>query len=240
MPYTTVIRLPSVVRNPANGFPARLLDNVGQSYDLDHNLHALFKKLPESHQRAVESRYAHILADRIAEAWDFQRTVDAFLEYLGDDPMTDTRYFWERGKSNNASVMFISDSLRHLIDALIVELHGYPEGNPLEKRYKTNFRSFEESWELRIRTPTEQVAVRPNKRIGAHIFWLKGILDYFNARVPYSHEEHRRLVVCHRWSDGYSDLSLMRASLVVKRQSTLMVFRLRGPCQAWVSCCSVF
>ena len=48
------------------------------------------------------------------------------------------------------------------------------------------------------------------------------------------------LVVCHRWSDGYSDLSLMRASLVVKRQSTLMVFRLRGPCPAWVSCCSVF
>ena len=48
------------------------------------------------------------------------------------------------------------------------------------------------------------------------------------------------LVVCHRWSDGYSDLSLMRASLVVKRQSTLMAFRLRGPCQAWVSCCSVF
>ena len=34
MPYTTVIRLPVVVGNPANGFPARLLGPVGPNVTL--------------------------------------------------------------------------------------------------------------------------------------------------------------------------------------------------------------
>ena len=32
MPYMTVIRLPVVVQNPANGFPARLLARVPPEY----------------------------------------------------------------------------------------------------------------------------------------------------------------------------------------------------------------
>ena len=169
------------------------LDELEQPYDFDHNLHALFINLPPSLREAAENRHARILADRVEEAWDFQRSADAFLEYLGDDPMTDTRYFWERQHLADRSVMLLTDDLRHLIDALIIELHGYPEGPPLEKRYKTNFQSFEESWERSISSPTNEGPTRPNKRIGAHISWLEGVLTYFHARVPYSRHEHRRL-----------------------------------------------
>ena len=44
------------------------------------------------------------------------------------------------------------------------------------------------------------------------------------------------LVNCHRCIDGYRDLSLMRASSVVNRQSARVPSRFRRPCQAPVSC----
>ena len=112
------------------------LDDLAIEYEHDHNLQALFNSLPESCCHHVDSKYNQLLAHGVDKAWDFERTVDSLLAYLGDDPITDSRYFWEREHGPGRSIVFMAPRLRNLIYALFIALHQYPEGAPLEKRYE--------------------------------------------------------------------------------------------------------
>ena len=168
------------------------LDDLAIEYEHDHNLQALFNSLPESCRHDVESKYDQLLAHSVEQAWDFQRTVDSFLAFLGDDPITDCRYFWEREHGRNRSNVFLMPSLRELIYALLIVLHQCPEGAPLENRYETKFLSSEDS--LEDLYPHEMgYSGRDDKRIKAHIFWLEGLLNYFTAPSPHNQDDPRRL-----------------------------------------------
>ena len=121
------------------------LDVAQTSYDRGRSFKGLFSALPEQDRRDVEGKYHQLLADGVAEIWDFGGSVASFFDYLGDDPMNDSRYFWERGHPEGMSIVFLANSLRLLIYSLFIALHGYPEGQPLKKRYDTKFLSFEDS-----------------------------------------------------------------------------------------------
>ena len=168
------------------------LDDLNQPYGHSHSLHDLFNALPRPHRNAVESKYSAILSGSVSEIWDFASSVASFLEYLGDDPMTDSRYFWERSRPHDISIVFSNTSLRLLIYALFVALHDYPEEGQYQKRYDTKFISFEDS--LRDQNdPPERNAERDGKRITASIFWLEGLLDYFNVPFPHESKDPRTL-----------------------------------------------
>ena len=121
------------------------LDDVNKPYDRSHNLRDLFDKLPLPNRQAVEKKYSEILSGSISQIWDFASSVASFLDYLGDDPMNDSRYFWERPRPHDISIVFFQASLRPLIYALFVALHNYPEEGDYQKQYKTKFISFEDS-----------------------------------------------------------------------------------------------
>ena len=167
------------------------LDNVHRPYDRSHNLHDLFSELPESDRRAVESKYSQLLSDMVSETWDFERSVKSFLQYLGEDPMTDSRYFWERDRPHDASILFFNTGLSIPIYALFIALHNYPEGQPLKKRYNTRFISFEDSLKNQEDPPRHETE-REDRRITPAKFWLEGLLEYFNVLCPHDSEDPRQ------------------------------------------------
>ena len=125
------------------------LDDCGKGHGHGHDLHTLFETLPQEKRLAVEQKYIEILESQMSSAWDVERSVDAFLQYLGKNPITDTRYFWEEGRSHlveHASILMMPDGIRRLLFALFIVLHNYPT-KPIIKRYDTTFRSLKESLE---------------------------------------------------------------------------------------------
>ena len=73
------------------------LDHSGASHGQHHNLHELFRNLSRQRRRAVERQYTKILNSTMASALDVAETVESLLRYLGQNAITDTRYFWEPG-----------------------------------------------------------------------------------------------------------------------------------------------
>ena len=173
------------------------LDDLNQPYGHSHSLHDLFNALPLPHRNAVESKYSEILSGSVSEIWDFASSVASFLEYLGDDPMSDSRYFWERTRPRDMSIVFLATSLHLLIYALIIALHSYPEEGQYERRYHTKFISFEDSLNERDeryrQDSPERNTERADKRITPSIFWLEGLLDYFNVPFPHESKDPRSL-----------------------------------------------
>ena len=166
------------------------LDGLNQTYDNSHSLRDLFGKLPLPIRTSAESKYAEMLSGSVSETWDFASSVESFLDYLGDDPATDSRYFWERSRTHGISILFSPGNLRLLVHALFVALHNYPERGQYEERYDTRFISFEDSIrkreENRSSDSPRQDTRRSGKRINAHIFWLEGLLEYL--KMPFPHE----------------------------------------------------
>ena len=173
------------------------LDRAGKPYDSFHNLSALFRELPETRRTEVESKYRELLVDGVASTWDFARSVESFFTYLGNDPLTDSRYFWDRGRSYGGSILFTVNNLRLLIYALFIALHSYPEGSPLERRYDTKLISFEASLEGKKRRGrpkrVEPKRRRDGKRIWLNVLWLEGVLEYFNVTCPHDADDPRYL-----------------------------------------------
>ena len=174
------------------------LDHVNTPYNRNHNLLGLFNKLPEASRHAVESKYTQILSNRVSEAWDFASSVSSFLEYLGDDPMNESRYFWAgRKRPHNMSIMFLQELLQPLLYAFFIGLHSYPEGNPLEERYDTKFISLEgslnEQEEREREDPPEKNMERDGKQIPVGKFWLEGLLTSFTVPFPHKSGDPRSL-----------------------------------------------
>ena len=123
------------------------LDDCGTPHGEHHNLRELFRNLPRPRRRAVQRKYTEILNSEADWAWDVAETVDSLLHYLGENAITDTRYFWEPDRHHvgeHASILFAPQMLRPLIHALFIVLHNYPS-KPIVKRYDTTFRSLAES-----------------------------------------------------------------------------------------------
>lgn len=121
------------------------LDDDGVWHRRNHNLYELFRQLARPRRRRVEEKYTEILTSRRRHAWDHERTVDELLKYLGDDPMTDSRYFWERPHTGEISILIAVETVYALVYALFIALHRYPERGPKPKPIGTVFQSFEES-----------------------------------------------------------------------------------------------
>ncbi len=170
------------------------LRNANLCYGRIHSLSELFADLPRNNRLAAESKYTEILTQETAEAWDFESSVSSYLEYLGHDPFTDTRYFWERKRRYGISIIFGYGSLRRLVYALFVALHDYPERACNEQRFHTKFRSLEQSLEDRShrseskRRPNSN---RENKHIKLEKHWLGGILHYFSVKSPHESADPR-------------------------------------------------
>ena len=78
---------------------------------------------------------------------DVAETADSLLRYLGNNAITDTRYFWEEGRNHlaeHASILISPRMLYPLVYGLFISLHRYPS-KPIVKRYETTFLSLEES-----------------------------------------------------------------------------------------------
>ena len=71
------------------------LDNAGVPHGQHHNLHQLFMHLSRQRRRTVERKYTEILNSEVESAWDVAETAESLLSYLGENALTDTRYFWE-------------------------------------------------------------------------------------------------------------------------------------------------
>ena len=172
-------------------------EQEGQPYPKTRNLLELFKALSETKRAAAELKYRQILHDEVVETWDFAETVSEFLMYLGNDAMTESRYFWEREHSPGRSILFLPQKLRPLMYALFIALHDYPEGHEFEQHYETKYISLAESFrerdEREENEPRLRDGPRKNKNIKPIIFWLEGLLAYFLATSPREADDLRRL-----------------------------------------------
>lgn len=125
------------------------MDNAGVPHGQHHNLQELFRNLSRPRRRAVERKYTEILNSEVESEWDIAKTAESLLQYLGENAITDTRYFWEPDRNHvgkHASILFAPSMLRPLVYALFIVLHNYPS-KPVVKRYDTTFRSLAESFE---------------------------------------------------------------------------------------------
>ncbi len=125
------------------------LDSSGVTHGTHHNLYDLFRKLSRQRRRAVERKYEQILNSNTEWTWDVAKSADSFLQYLGENAITDTRYFWEPSRNHlaeHASILIMPDTIGSLLYALFIVLHNYPS-KPIVKRYDTRFESLEDSLE---------------------------------------------------------------------------------------------
>lgn len=105
------------------------LDDRGVGYKKNHNLQELFRKLSCEQRRAVEKKYSEILGTPPEWARDIAKTPSSLLRYLGDNPITDTRYFGEPKKQHKGAIrtpMQSKQLYRPLIYALLIELQDCP------------------------------------------------------------------------------------------------------------------
>ena len=168
------------------------LDHMNEPYEKGRDFLGLYSALPERGRSAVEAKYADILSSEAVDVFDFASTVESYLRYLGDDALTDSRYFWERERPHDASIVFMENDLRRLVYSLFIVLHNYPEAGPLEKRYDTKIIQFEDSLDNKEHPP-EHKKERDGKRITPSIFWLEGVLNYFNVPFPRESDDPRSL-----------------------------------------------
>ena len=152
------------------------LDHSGVPHGQHHNLHELFRNLPRPSRRAVERKYTEILNRTTDWTWDVGETVDSLLRFLGQNAITDTRYFWEPGRTHIAGrpILFAPSMIAPLIHALFIVLHNHPSA-PITKQYDTTFLSRAES------IPSQSLV---GKGMKPDVVWLGGVLDFLNASFP--------------------------------------------------------
>ena len=122
------------------------LDGLKIEFARDHDLGSLFRALPAEVRGGAERKYVQILRGSPRETWEFARSIESLLAYLGREAITESRYFWEpqEHREGGASIVFSRWSLQNLIYALFIALHGYPERDAGERPdFDTKFVAFE-------------------------------------------------------------------------------------------------
>ena len=169
------------------------LDDRSITYVRNHDLHELFNRLPQETRSAVEDKYSQILRSYAGTAWDVAESVDSLLAYLGPDPFNDSRYFWEADRPEDSPLLFMGETVRTLVYALFVVLHGYPEGGQPGHQQDTEFMSLRDSLQERQEPPPDHTMDREGKRITASIWWLSGLVEYFQVPFPHEPDDPRAL-----------------------------------------------
>ena len=168
-----------------------------------HNLAWLFQKLPTATRLAVEKKYRMLLNSTAEWTWDVFATVEAFLKFLGKDPITETRYYWEHSRSNTLGVhefqgLMAPEDHQRLIYALLTVLHGYPLPS-LVARHKTRFESLRNAVRnktgLALKTQGRASNMRNKEATPSMaprlIYHMEGVLDYFQKRCPHESTDGR-------------------------------------------------
>lgn len=154
----------------------------GRSYGRSHNLHAMFMQLSRLRRRVVERKYTEILNSQTNSTWDIAATAQSLLHYLGDNPITDTRYYWERDRAQGpgrTSILFAPGMIRPLVYALAIVLHKYPS-EPFVRKYNTTFQPLAESVIRDIHpAPTGEASDRKPK-----IGWMSGLIACYEMSFP--------------------------------------------------------
>ncbi len=116
-------------------------------FDYNHNLHQLFELLPKGKRSDIEQRYSAVLHNQIERTVNHAATARNFLKFLGNDPITDARYFWTAERFHNVekkSFYFFPHEICCLVDALAAVLHDLQIYSDLRKLFETKFLPIEE------------------------------------------------------------------------------------------------
>ena len=165
------------------------LDEISEKYSNTHNLLILFKKLPAEKKKAASHKYREILNNSVQWTWTFAKELISLVKELGDNPIKDTRYFWQTNYNSGPHV--VSPGLIHpLVYSLFIVLQNYPQQyEQIERRYKTKFVDFEKAHKESIKNDESK-----DKGIGVqNAVWLEGLLDYFNAPFPFDNDDPRKI-----------------------------------------------
>ena len=160
-------------------------------YRQDHNLWKLFRGLPPKDKKKIEKKYKLILRSDTQVALDIEKSVSALLSYLGFNPITSTRYFWERshGSTPTMSILVAPHMLRRVIYAILIPLYRYPQGGVIRARFTT---SFVPRARWANQSTNEHADRRPEKK-KPDKNWLTGLRHYYGQQSPRGEQDPRRV-----------------------------------------------
>lgn len=171
------------------------LEKLELKYGASHNLIALYEKLPLEKRNEAGQTYQLILKNQKEWTWDVAESIESLLQYLGKNAITDTRYFWEPGRSrlvDNASILMMPDILQVLVYSLVIALHKYPYKQTGQK-YNTIFMPLKPSLEQQMSTSRSARRQSRNNIWKPNVVWMEGVLTLIDAAFPYGPEDSRRL-----------------------------------------------
>ena len=99
------------------------LDNSDRTFSRNHNLYGLFRRLPRPSKLSAEKEYANLMPKSPLRNARVQGDLAQYLKGLGEDPITDLRYFWEGRRAN---ISLSPRSRIPVVFALLTALHEYP------------------------------------------------------------------------------------------------------------------
>ena len=171
------------------------LDKLGLPQVAHHNLRVLFLKLPIGQRSSVEKKYSEILANRVDRTFDIARSARSLLSYLGSEPLTNTRYFWESGRTHladHASILMMPDILSHLLYSLLIVLHDYPCSS-LPRHFNTKFVKLKQALDEKRQSDRSQRSKRRDANWKPNVVWMEGVLALLTAKFPHDNEDRRKI-----------------------------------------------
>ena len=137
-----------------------------------------------------------ILSDLVVEwALDIEKSVLNLLTYLGHNPITSTRYFWERShpSTSSMSILVAPHMLTPVIYAILIRLHGYPD--PIgRKRHLPKTFVPRHKWVQRNKKGKAETSTNTQKKPDKD--WMMGLRFYFGAQSPRTQGDPRRIRIC--------------------------------------------
>lgn len=190
-----------------------------------HHLAHLFQNLPAAERQATEVQYKKLLNAKAEWTWDIFKTVKSFLAFLGRNPFTETRYYWDkRSLSNTLGVrgfqgLMAPEEHGLLVASLYIALHGYPS-LPLNQRYVTKYRSIRRALKNKSTSSAFPQGALSNLTDGKAkrgidprlIYNVEGVLDYFQETSPYKSTDHRSI----GWSLGRQVVAQYLVEIILK------------------------
>ena len=190
-----------------------------------HHLAYLFRKLPAAERRATEIQYRKLINSKVEWTWDIFKTAKSFLAFLGRNPITETRYYWDKRSSSNTlgvrgfQGLMAPEEHGLLTAALYIALHGYPSP-PLIQRYVTRYRSIKRALKNESTSAAFPQGAVSNVTDGKAkrgidprlIYNVEGVLDYFQEACLYKSTDLRLI----GWSLGRQVVAQYLVEIILK------------------------
>ena len=161
-------------------------------YRHDHNLRRLFSGLSPRDKKRIEDKYQDIVRSSSKPALDIESSASRLLTYLGNNPITRTRYFWEHSHPTtpSMSILVAPHMLTPLLYAILIQAHKYPanvgKNRHRPKEFIPRSRWIEGNAEGGS-SPAERRPGLPGKD------WMLGLRKFFGTRSARSEKDPRRL-----------------------------------------------